>query len=107
MYSEPHKLYLVIPGKSVQDEDGNMTTLPGGTTFLCGCHRHDISTKEMEGLNGKGIKALHKINLDRRNLNLGDIVEVRELNEDFICRGAIVDIKKTSGMPMNYMSIFI
>lgn len=61
---EDYKLYIVTPGTSYTDDNGDKHTSPPTTKYLCDCFLHDISIKEQIGLAGVGIKATKKINLD-------------------------------------------
>lgn len=109
MYFKPHKLYIVTPGTSYTDDNGDKHTSPPTTKYLCDCFLHDISIKEQIGLAGVGIKATKKINLDRTDaLKLKDTVEVMEKSNNNIRGiGTIEDIKHTSSMGNNYTQILI
>lgn len=107
MYFKPHKLYIKKPGTSYKDDDGNWQTVPPSTEYLCDCFLHDISIKEQIGLNGVGVKATQKVNLDRNDsLKVGDEIEILE-GELQRGIGAIQDIKHTSNMGNNYTQILI
>lgn len=107
MYFKPHKLYIVTPGTSYKDDEGNWHTSNPSTEYLSDCFLHDISIKEQIGLAGVGVKATKKINLDRNDaLKLGDKVEIKE-GELQRGIGDIQDIKHTSNMGNNYTQILI
>lgn len=92
----PHKLYKVIPGSSVQDEDGNWITTKPSKEYVCDCFLHDLTIKERVGLNGVGIKATHYVNMMRRDdLEYGLEVEIYE-GDELRGKGSIVDIKKST-----------
>lgn len=112
MYFAPHKLYKLDSKPTELDENDNPIPDTGGDSwmYLCDCFLHNVTTQMLYGFSGLGINPTHYINMDRRDdLKETDKIKVVDKKDESVKRGEghILQIKQTSGMPINYTVIYI